>query len=213
MLHSLQVIWRLDVEKLKSDFTAFPGHKGIMGPVGTGFLYCKDGNMDKLQPENLGGGTVFDVTEDGFQLSEGHSKFEGGTQNIAGVIGLGAAVDYIKNIGLDRIEKHSRELTRLMFDEINNVENTTVYGNPENIYGIVAFNINGANPHDVAKILDELKRICVRSGHHCAIPAIRHTGAYEIGGSVRASIHCYNTKEEVQVLSDTLAEISQFFGA
>ena len=203
----------LDVKKIKADFTAFPGHKGIMGPVGTGFLYCKADKMNGLQPENLGGGTVFDVTEDDFKLAEGHARFEGGTQNIAGVIGLGAAVDYIKNIGLDRIEKHSRKLTKLMFDGINDVDNTTVYGNPENIYGIVAFNINGANPHDVAKILDELKRICVRSGHHCAIPAIRHTGAYEFGGSVRASIHCYNTKDEVQILGETLAEISQFFGA
>ncbi|MCE7697426.1 MAG: cysteine desulfurase, partial [Methanobacterium paludis] len=203
----------LDVKKIKADFTAFPGHKGIMGPVGTGFLYCKADKMNGLQPENLGGGTVFDVTEDDFKLAEGHARFEGGTQNIAGVIGLGTAVDYIKNIGLDRIEKHSQKLTKLMFDGINDVDNTTVYGNPENIYGIVAFNINGANPHDVAKILDELKRICVRSGHHCAIPAIRHTGAYDFGGSVRASIHCYNTKDEVQILSETLAEISQFFGA
>lgn len=203
----------LDVKKIKADFTAFPGHKGIMGPVGTGFLYCKADKMNGLQPENLGGGTVFDVTEDDFKLAEGHARFEGGTQNIAGVIGLGTAVDYIKNIGLDRIEKHSQKLTKLMFDEISDVDNTTVYGNPENIYGIVAFNINGANPHDVAKILDELKRICVRSGHHCAIPAIRHTGAYDFGGSVRASIHCYNTKDEVQILSETLAEISQFFGA
>ena len=203
----------LDVKKIKADFTAFPGHKGIMGPVGTGFLYCKADKMNGLQPENLGGGTVFDVTEDDFKLAEGNARFEGGTQNIAGVIGLGTAVDYIKNIGLDRIEKHSQKLTKLMFDEINDVDNTTVYGNPENIYGIVAFNINGANPHDVAKILDELKRICVRSGHHCAIPAIRHTGAYDLGGSVRASIHCYNTKDEVQILSETLAEISQFFGA
>ncbi|AEG19316.1 aminotransferase class V-fold PLP-dependent enzyme [Methanobacterium paludis] len=203
----------LDVKKIKADFTAFPGHKGIMGPVGTGFLYCKADKMNGLQPENLGGGTVFDVTEDDFKLAEGHARFEGGTQNIAGVIGLGTAVDYIKNIGLDRIEKHSQKLTKLMFEGINDVDNTTVYGNPENIYGIVAFNINGANPHDVAKILDELKRICVRSGHHCAIPAIRHTGAYDFGGSVRASIHCYNTKDEVQILSETLAEISQFFGA
>jgi cysteine desulfurase / selenocysteine lyase len=204
---------KLDVKKLKADFTAFPGHKGLLGPVGTGFLYCGAESMDKLQPENLGGGTVFDVTEDDFKLEEGHARFEGGTQNIAGVIGLGAAVDYISKIGLEKIEKHSRELTSLMFSGINNVENTTVYGNPENIYGIVAFNINGANPHDVAKILDELERICVRSGHHCAIPAIKHTGAYELGGSVRASIHCYNTKEEVQILGDTLKEVSQFFGA
>lgn len=203
---------KLNMKKLKADFTAVPGHKGLLGPVGTGFLYCRAESMEELQPETLGGGTVFDVTEDDFELEEGPARFEGGTQNIAGVIGLGAAVDYLNRISLEKIEKHSKELTASLFDEMSDVENVTVYGNPENIYGIVAFNINGANPHDVAKILDELKKICVRSGYHCAIPALRHIGAYDLGGSVRASIHCYNTIEEVQLLGETLREVSQFLG-
>ena len=161
---------------------------------------------------NLGGGTVVDVTEGDFLLEDVPARFEAGTQNIAGFIGLGAAVKYIKRIGMDKIENHSKKLTTQLFQEISDIENTKIYGNPENIYGIVAFNIDGVNAHDVAKILDELKNICVRSGYHCAIPAIRHIGAYELGGTVRASVHYYNTSEEVQVFGETLREISKFFG-
>jgi cysteine desulfurase / selenocysteine lyase len=203
---------RLNVKETNADFVTFPGHKGLLGPIGTGFLYCNEKSVDKLEPMNLGGGTVIDVSEGEFSLEEVPARFEGGTQNIAGVIGLGAAVDYIKRIGMDKIENHSKKLTAQLFQEINDIGNTIVYGSPENIYGIVAFNIDGVNAHDVAKILDELKNICVRSGHHCAIPAIRHIGAFELGGTVRASVHYYNTKEEIDIFGETLREISKFFG-
>ena len=202
----------LDVKDFYADFVSFPGHKGLLGPIGTGFLYCKEGLANKMTPMNFGGGTVIDVTEDDFSFEDVPARFEGGTQNIAGVIGLGAAVDYLKRIGLEKIENHSKKLTLQLFQEINNIDNTTIYGSPENIYGIVSFNIDGVNAHDVAKILDELKNICVRSGHHCAIPAIRHIGAHELGGTVRASVHYYNTEEEVQIFGETLKEISKFFG-
>lgn len=203
---------KLDVKDIGADFVSFPGHKGLLGPVGTGFLYCKDEHAEELEPLNLGGGTVLDVKEGSFELESVPARFEGGTQNIAGVIGLGAAVKYLEKIGLDRIERHSRKLTDMMYEGVSSLDNTMVYGSPENIYGIVAFNIDGVNPHDVAKILDELKNICVRSGHHCAIPAIRHLGAYELGGSVRASVHYYNTDEEVQTFIESLEEISKFLG-
>ena len=203
---------KLDVKDFYADFVSFPGHKGLLGPIGTGFLYCREESVDKLTPMNFGGGTVIDVTEDEFSFEHVPARFEGGTQNIAGFIGLGAAVDYVKRIRLEKIEKHSKKLTSLLFQEINNIDNTTIYGSPENIYGIVAFNIDGVNAHDVAKILDEIKNICVRSGYHCAIPAIRHIGAYELGGTVRASVHYYNTEEEVQIFGETLKEISKFFG-
>lgn len=203
---------KLDVKDIGADFISFPGHKGLLGPVGTGFLYCKDEHAEELQPLNLGGGTVLDVKEGSFELEDVPERFEGGTQNIAGVIGLGAAVKYLEKVGLDRIERHSRRLTDMMYEGVSSLDNTMVYGSPENIYGIVAFNIDGVNAHDVAKILDELKNICVRSGHHCAIPAIRHLGAYELGGSVRASVHYYNTEEEVQTFIESLEEISKFLG-
>ena len=202
----------IDIKKLKAHFIASPGHKGLLGPVGTGFLYCNEEVVEDLQPQNLGGGTVTDVTEDNFKLDVVPARFEGGTQNIAGVIGLGAAVDYLKRIGMDKIENHGRKLTKLMFSTIEDIENIVVYGLPENIYDMVGFNISGVNSHDVAKILDEQKRICVRSGYHCAIPAIRQIGAYELGGTVRASIHYYNTKEEIKIFIETLEEISRFLG-
>lgn len=202
----------VDVKKLGADFVAFPGHKGFLGPVGTGFLYCARNVQEKLQPLNLGGGTVDQVTEDNFELTEAPYCFEGGTQNIAGFIGLGAALDYLMRIGMFNVERHSRELTRFMYCEIHDLEKVTVYGSPENIYGIVSFNIDNINPHDLAKILDESRSICVRSGFHCAIPSMKHIGAYEVGGTVRASIHYYNTREEIEILAETLREVSKFLG-
>jgi len=201
-----------NVKDINADFVSVPGHKGLLGPIGTGFLYLNQEVSGEIDPMNFGGGTVLDVTEDNFTLEAVPARFEGGTQNIAGVIGLGAAVDYLERIGMETIQDHSRKLTAKLFQEINDIENTIVYGSPENIYGIVAFNIDGVNAHDVAKILDEVKNICVRSGHHCAIPAIRHIGAYELGGTVRASVHYYNTLEEIEIFGETLKEISKFFG-
>ncbi len=203
---------KLDVNEISADFVAFPGHKGLLGPIGTGFLYCNAESAEKLEPMNLGGGTVLDVNEGEFSLEDVPSRFEAGTQNIAGVIGLGAAVNYIKRIGLEKIQVHCEKLTEQLYQQITDIENTVVYGSPENIYGIVAFNIDGVNAHDVAKIVDEQKNICVRSGNHCAIPAIRHIGAFEQGGTVRASVHYYNTEEEIQIFVETLREISKFFG-
>lgn len=201
-----------NVKDINADFVSVPGHKGLLGPIGTGFLYLNHEVSGEIDPMNFGGGTVLDVTENNFTLESVPARFEGGTQNIAGVIGLGTAVDYLERIGMEKIQDHSKKLTAKLFQEINDIENTIVYGSPENIYGIVAFNIDGVNAHDVAKILDEVKNICVRSGHHCAIPAIRHIGAYELGGTVRASVHYYNTLEEIEIFGETLREISKFFG-
>ncbi len=201
-----------DVKKMKAHFVAFPGHKGTLGPVGTGFLYCNHEKAVNLESSILGGGTVRDVSESSYELEEFPARFEGGTPNIAGFIGLGASIDYINKIGLEKIEKHCRTSTRLLYDSLVKLENVTCYGDPQNIYGIVSFNINNMNPHDVAKILDEVKGICVRSGYHCAIPAIKHVGAYQKGGTVRASLHYYNTFEEIQVLADTVEEIAKTFG-
>lgn len=203
---------KFDVEKTKADFVVFPGHKGLLGPLGTGFLYCKDKVSKQLKPMNLGGGTVSNVTENDFTLEPAPTRFEGGTQNIAGIIGLGAAVTYVEDIGIEKIEKHSVKLTRYLYDKLTDIDNVICYGDSENIHGIVAFNIENMNAHDVAKILDEIKNICVRSGYHCAIPAIKHIGADKFGGTIRASVHYYNNKEEIQILAETVEEISKFAG-
>jgi len=203
---------KLDLRKINADFIAFPGHKGLLGPVGTGFLYCQQDIVEDIVPINLGGGTVLDVTEESFTLDSSPARFEGGTQNISGIIGLEAAVELVDKIGIDKIEKHGKKLTKIMFEEISDIKNTICYGDPENIYGITSFNINNMNSHDVAKILDENRNICVRSGYHCAIPAIRHFGAYELGGTVRASLHYYNTKEDIQILAEVVKNLSETFG-
>lgn len=200
----------MDLKKLKADFIAFPGHKGLLGPVGTGFLYHARDSHAKLNPLNLGGSTVENVTENYFELTESPSCFEAGTQNIAGFIGLGSATNYLGRIGISKIEKHSKKLTKIMYQGVQDIENANVYGSPENIYGIVSFNIDNINPHDLAKILDEVKSICVRSGFHCAMPSLRHMGAYQLGGTVRASIHYYNTREEIETLCETLQDVSKF---
>lgn len=202
----------MDIKRIQADFMAFPGHKGFLGPVGTGLLYCDMEIMEDLEPIHLGGGTVTDVTETDFKLAKPPERFEGGTLNISGIIGLGSAIEYLNRIGMENIEKHSKKYTQMMYKGIQDVENSIVYGRPEAIYDIVGFNISGVHCHDVAKILDEQARICVRSGMHCAIPAIRQIGAYDFGGTVRASIHYYNTKEEIKILIDTLEEISRVLG-
>ncbi|MFU2192647.1 MAG: putative cysteine desulfurase [Firmicutes bacterium ADurb.Bin419] len=199
----------IDLKKLKADFVAFPGHKGLLGPVGTGFLYYARDSYAELNPLNLGGSTVENVTQKNFELTESPACFEAGTQNIAGYIGLGSATNYVGRIGMSKIERHSKKMTKIMYQEIQDIENAHVYGSPENIYGIVSFNIDNINPHDLAKILDEIKFICVRSGFHCAMPSLRHMGAYQLGGTVRASIHYYNTREEIEILCETLQDVSK----
>lgn len=198
----------VDVRAIGADFAAFPGHKGTLGPVGTGFLYCSTDVQGELEPLMLGGGTVLDVSEDGYVLEDFPAKFEAGTLNIAGFIGLGASIDYMNRIGIRRIQKHGMKMTEELHATVSSIDGIECYGDPQNIYGILSFNINKMDPHDVAKILDETAGICVRSGHHCAIPAMKHLALHETGGTVRASIHYYNTSEEIQLLGETLEEIA-----
>jgi cysteine desulfurase/selenocysteine lyase len=197
----------VDVKDIKPDFMAFPAHKGLLGPVGLGALYLREEIAENLMIKNLGGGTVTDVKGNDFTLESIPYRFEGGTSNISGIIGLGRAIDYINNIKIDDIEKYSQKLTNELYEKISSIENIKVYGNPNNIHHTISFNIKGLNPYDVSKILDETSNICVRSGFHCSIPSVRNVGAEN--GIVRASIHCYNNFEDIQNLYDALKLISQ----
>jgi len=199
----------IDTKDINADFIAAPGHKGLLGPTGTGFLYGKEELLEDLSPKNLGGGTITNLKNHEFTLESVPYRFEGGTQNISGIIGLGKAIDYINDIGISNIEKHSKALTKDLYNDLSDIDNVTLYGNPENISSIVSFNINDTNPVDVSKILDETADICVRSGFHCAIPSLNLIGANE--GSVRASIHCYNNEEDIEKLVKNIKEISAFF--
>lgn len=197
----------IDMSKLKADFMAFPGHKGLLGPTGTGFLYMKEDLHDFVKVQNLGGGTVTDVSTLEYKLEKSPQRFEGGTLNISGIIGLSSAIDYINRIKIENIEKHTSKLTKELYKGIETVDNSILYGDLNNIHSIVSFNLENFNPHDIGKILDETGNICVRTGHHCAIPAIKHLKSKE--GMVRASLHCYNNKEDIERLIETVHEISQ----
>ncbi len=185
------------------DFICAPGHKGLLGPQGTGILYIKD--PEGLTPVFAGGGTVHTVSLDGFSFDEIPSRFEYGTPNIPGVIGLGRAVKYVEELGVENVEAHLTGLAKHCARRLKEIPEVEVYG-PEHRGSLVSFNVKNLNSHDVAMILDETKGICVRSGALCAQPALARLC---ITGAVRASFGCYTTKEEVDLLVDSVAMIAK----
>ena len=196
----------VDVKKINCDFLALAGHK-MLGPMGTGALYVK--NTDALEPLMLGGGTIKEVSLDGYSLGVSPDRFEAGTPNIAGTIGLGAAVIYLEKIGMNEIEKHEKELTKKMFDFIQSEKAINYYGPTDlkNKAAVFAFNVKGLEPHDAASLLDQ-KKIMVRSGHHCAMPVMKKLG---VSGTARASLYLYNTKEEIDRFIDAMKHIIKTF--
>ncbi|WMW24247.1 cysteine desulfurase [Methanolobus sediminis] len=192
----------IDMKSLDPDFFVCPGHKGLLGPQGTGVLYIKE--PDEIEPLFLGGGMVSSVTRETFKMEPSPSKFEAGTPNIPGVIGLGRAVEYVAELGIDSIQKHESELAREAASRLNDIEGVDVYG-PEKRAGVVPFNVIGMNAHDVAMILDQTKGICVRSGYHCAMPGVSNLG---VNGTVRASFGLYNTEDELESLVKTVSDIT-----
>lgn len=189
----------VNLKDLDCDFFATAGHKGLLGPQGTGVLYIKEPEM--LESASVGGGTVSDVSGYTYVLEPSPACFEAGTPNIPGVIGLGRAVEYVEKIGVSEIEKYEIKLSREAAKRLSELEHVEVYG-PEDRIGIVPFNVKGLHAHDVALILDQTRKICVRSGHHCAIPITRFL---KVDGTVRASFALYNTREEVDLLVNAVS--------
>jgi len=184
----------VDLKALGCDFFATAGHKGLLGPQGTGVLYIR--HPEVLESALVGGGAVSDVSGLAYTLEPSPACFEAGTPNIPGVIGLGRAVEYVEKIGVSDIEKHEAKLSGEAAKRLSELEHVEVYG-PENRAGIVPFNVKGLHAHDVALILDQTRKICIRSGHHCAIPVTRFL---EVESTARASFALYNTEEEVDIL-------------
>lgn len=195
----------VDISRIGCDFFAFSGHK-MLGPTGTGVLWMK---TPCLEPFELGGGMVESVTATGYIPAEGYQKYEAGTPNIAGGIGLGAAADYLAGLGMDNVRSHGELLTARMIGGLQQVKGVHVYApeNPASRIGVVSFTVDGLHPHEVAQQLDESADILVRSGHHCCQPLLERLGLPE--GTVRASLGVYNTEDEVDMLVATVEELTR----
>lgn len=187
----------INVREIDCDFFAFSGQK-ILGPTGIGVLYGKEEHLHKIDPVVFGGGMIREVSKDESTWTDTPHKFEAGTPHIAGAIGLGVAVSYIKGIGHREIMAHERNLAVLTRRALSAMPGVCLYG-PENEHetaGIVSFTVEGTHAHDIAEILSR-ENIAVRAGHHCALPLMNHFG---ITGTVRASFYLYNTEEDVEQL-------------
>lgn len=199
---------KIDVQDLDCDFFAFSGHK-MMGPTGIGVLYGKQELLNTMSPVEFGGEMIDFVYEQEATWKELPWKFEAGTPNIAGAIALGAAVDYLTGIGMDAIHAYEQELVDYVLPKLQAIEGLTVYGPQETKEhsGVIAFNLDGLHPHDVATALD-YEGVAVRAGHHCAQPLIHHLG---ISSAARASFYIYNTKEDCDKLVEAIEKTKEFF--
>ena len=193
----------VSVGDLGCDFLCFSGHK-MLGPTGTGVLWMREPIPEPLV---VGGGSIDRVTGGAYALTGGYARYEAGTPNIAGGIGLGRAADYLQAIGMAEVRKYEERVTRQMLDGLRAIPNVTVYGpgpGPGRI-GVVSFNVGGLHPHEAAHALSE-RDIMVRSGHHCCMPLMDHLGLPE--GTVRASLHVYSSREDVDRLVEAVEEIA-----
>lgn len=202
---------KIDVRDLGCDFLAFSSHK-MLGPTGVGVLWGKYEILQEMYPFNYGGEMISEVFVDKTFFKDSPYKFEAGTPAIAEVIGLGAAVDYLQSIGLEKIAQYEKELVNyaysLLKSEFSQGIKILGEGNIKNRSGIIAFDFFGIHPHDVASILSQ-KNICIRSGHHCAQPLHNF---YQINASCRASFYLYNDKNDVERLVEGLKEVRKVFG-
>ena len=189
----------IDVQNIDCDFFAFSGHK-MMGPTGVGVLYGKQDILNEMDPFLGGGEMIKSVKMDSVSFNDLPWKFEAGTPNIAQVIGLGAAIDYINKIGLDVINETCGELGEYAKEKLSKFNGITIYGDAEDRGSAYSFNIKGVHPHDLAQLLDQMN-ICIRVGHHCAEPIMDH---YGITSSARASFYIYNTKSEIDTLINSM---------
>lgn len=202
----------VNVQQIGCDFLCFSGHK-MLGPTGTGVLWMRDAVDAVISPLFIGGGTVDDVTTEGYTLTDGYRRFEGGTPNISGAIGLAQAVKYLGNVGMDAIYRHEQKLTERLLAGFADIDNVIIYGPKKlkNRIGVVSFTIDKIHPHEIAYLLDEKAAILVRSGDHCCIPLMRYLGLEN--GTVRASLYLYNTLEEIDLLIETVDEIARMVQA
>jgi cysteine desulfurase/selenocysteine lyase len=199
----------VDVKDLDVDFLAFSGHK-MLGPTGIGVLYGKRELLDEMDPFLFGGEMIKKVTYDAAKWNDLPWKFEAGTPPVAEGIGLGAAVDYLEDLGMDAVAEHEREIVSYAWDRLRKVDGLTVYGPPpEDRTGVVSFTLDGIHAHDLSSIISE-EGVAVRAGHHCAQPLMDKLGT---PATTRASFYVYNTRREVDALVEALAVAKEVFDA
>ena len=199
---------KIDVQDLDADFFAFSGHK-MAGPTGIGVLYGKEELLEQMSPVEFGGEMIDFVYEQEATWKELPWKFEAGTPNMAGAIGLAAAIDYLEDLGMDAIAQHEQDLIVYVFPKLQAVEGLTIYGSQDLAQrsGVIAFNLEGLHPHDVATALD-YEGVAVRAGHHCAQPLLTYL---QVPATVRASFYIYNTYADCDKLVDALEKTKEFF--
>lgn len=199
---------KIDVQDLNADFFVFSGHK-MFAPLGIGVMYGKREILNKMQPFLMGGDMIEYVYEQKTTFAPLPNKFEAGTQNVEGVVGLGAAIDYIESIGYDKINKIEQELYNKAICELKKLDFIELYipSNKENHSSVISFNVKGVHPHDVASILDSYG-VCVRSGNHCAQPLLRYMG---IDSTCRMSFSIYNTEDDILRLVISLKKAYNMF--
>ncbi|TVX97354.1 cysteine desulfurase [Cohnella terricola] len=199
---------KVDVRALDVDFYAFSGHK-MCAPTGIGALYGKAKLLEAMDPIEFGGEMIDFVELYDSTWKELPWKFEGGTPIIAGAVGLGAAIDFLEQVGLDNIERHEHKLVKYAMDRLSSIDGVTIYGpSAEQRAGLVTFNLGDVHPHDVATVLDT-EGIAVRAGHHCCQPLMRWL---KVSATARASMYLYNTEQDIDRLAESLVKTKEFFG-
>lgn len=198
---------KVDVQDLDCDFYALSGHK-MCAPTGIGALYGKKALLESMEPIEFGGEMINDVGLYESNWKELPWKFEGGTPIIAGAVGLGAAIDFLEEIGMDAIEQHETQLAAYAMNRMSEIEGITIYGPRERKVGLVTFNLGDVHPHDVATVLDA-QGIAIRAGHHCCQPLMRWL---KVSSTARASFYLYNTEEDVDRLVSALIQTKEYFG-
>jgi cysteine desulfurase/selenocysteine lyase len=191
--------FKVDVSKIDCDFLVFSGHK-IFAPTGTGVLYVKNDRYQEMKPYQGGGDMIKDVSFEKTTYNDPPHKFEAGTPNISGVVGLGAAIDYVNKIGIDKISKLENDLLHYATEKIVSINKIKIFGNAENKASVISFNINGSHPFDIGTLLDQFG-IAIRTGHHCTQPLMNF---YNIPGTARISFAFYNQKKEIDYFIDSL---------
>jgi len=199
--------FKINLSELDVDYYVASAHK-LCGPTGVGFLYGKSELLEDLPPYQGGGEMISSVTFKKTEYADLPHKFEAGTPNISGVIGFGAAIDYMNDIGFDNIESYEQELLKYATDRLNKIPGIKIYGNLENKISVISFNLSNHHPSDIGSILDQFG-IAVRTGQHCTQPIMDY---YKIPGTVRVSLSFYNTKSEIDLLIDALQKASNMLG-